>query len=135
MLTAREAARWELPDPREAEVVIGVGMGLKRRDNVACAVELAELLGGAVAATRNAVPAGWILYHVQVGASGKAVAPHLYLALGVGGDLNHLVAIRRAKYVAAVNINKHADIFKAANLGVVGDAVKISQLLIELLKA
>jgi electron transfer flavoprotein alpha subunit len=132
---AREAARWELPDPREAEVVVGVGMGLKRRENVAYAVELAKLLGGAVAATRNVVLAGWLPYHVQVGVSGKAIAPRLYLALGIRGDINHLVGIRRAKHIAAVNINKHADIFKAANLGVVGDAVKISQLLIELLKA
>ncbi|MFZ8837925.1 MAG: FAD-binding protein, partial [Pyrobaculum sp.] len=58
-LAAREAARWELPDPREAEVVVGVGMGLKRRENVAYAVELAKPLGGAVDATRNVVHAGW----------------------------------------------------------------------------
>jgi electron transfer flavoprotein alpha subunit len=129
---AREAARWELPDPREAEVVVGVGMGLKRRENVAYAVELAKLLGGAVAATRNVVHAGWHPYHVQVDVSGKAIAQRLYLALGIRGDVNHLAGIRRAKHIAAVNINKCADIFRAANLGVVGDAVKISQLLIEL---
>jgi Electron transfer flavoprotein, alpha subunit len=132
---AREAARWELPDPREAEVVVGVGMGLKRRENAAYAVELAKLLGGAVAATRNVVLAGWLPYYVQVGVSGKAIAPRLYLALGIRGDINHLVGIRKAKYIVAVNINRHADIFKAADLGVVGDAIKISQLLIELLKA
>jgi electron transfer flavoprotein alpha subunit len=99
---------------------------------VVYAVELAQLLGGAVAATRNVVLAGWLPYHVQVGVSGKAIAPRLYLALGISGDINHLVGIRRAKHIAAVNINKHANIFKAANLGVVGNAVKISQLLIEL---
>jgi len=131
---AKEAARWELPDPREAEVVVGVDMGLKRRENVAYAVELAKLLGGAVAATRSVVLAGWLPYYVQVGVSGKAIAPRLYLALGIRGDINHLVGIRRAKYIVAVNINRHADIFKAADLGVVGDAIKISQLLIELLK-
>jgi electron transfer flavoprotein alpha subunit len=64
-----------------------------------------------------------------VGVSGKAIAPRLYLALGIRGDVNHMVGIRRAKRIAAVNINKCADIFKAANLGVVGYAVKISQLL------
>ena len=120
------------PDPREAEVVIGVGMGLKRRENVAYAVELAKLLGGAVAATGNVVHAGWHPYHVQVDVSGKAVAPRLYSALGIKGDVNHLVGIRRAKHIAAVKINKCADIFRSANLGVVGNAVKISQHLIEL---
>ncbi len=129
---AREAARWELPDPREAEVVVVVSMGLKRRENAAYGVELAKLLGGAVAATRNVVHAGWHPYHVQVDVPGKAIAQRLYMALGIRGDINHLVGIRRAKHIAAVNINKHADIFKEANLGVVGDAVKISQLLIEL---
>ncbi len=130
----REAARWELPDPRDADVVVGVGMGLKRRENVAYAIELAKLLGGAVAATRNVVLAGWLPYYVQVGVSGKAIAPKLYLALGVRGDINHLVGIRRARYIAAVNISRHAEIFKMADFGVVGDAVKIAELLVDLLR-
>jgi len=131
---SRRPTRLDWPDPQEAEVVVGVGMGFKRRENIAPALELAKILKAAVAATRNVVLRGWLPYRVQVGVSGKAVTPRVYLALGIRGDINHVVGIRRAKHIAAVNINPRAEIFKIADVGVVGDVNAVVPLLVERLK-
>lgn len=130
-ILARRPVDIGLPDLEGAEVVIGVGRGLKRRENVELAIALAKKLGAAVAATRNVVLAGWLPYKVQVGVSGRAIAPKLYIAFGVSGHINHLVGIRNARYIVAVNVNRHADIFKVADLGVVGDALQIIPILLE----
>ncbi|MEM1597784.1 MAG: FAD-binding protein [Pyrobaculum sp.] len=129
--TSRTPRASEWPDPQEAGVVVGVGRGFKKPENLKPALDLAKALGAAVAATRNVVLAGWLPYRLQVGVSGKAIAPLAYLALAIRGDVNHVVGIRRARHIAAVNINPRAEIFKIAELGVVGDVNKIVPLLLE----
>lgn len=132
---ARRPVELGFPDPQEASVVVGVGMGFKRAENLTPALELARLLGAAVAATRPVVLRGWLPYQLQVGVSGKAIAARAYLALGIRGDMNHLAGIRRVRRIAAVNLSPHAEIFRVAELGVIGDVNKVVPLLLEMAKA
>ena len=108
-----------------ARAIVAVGMGLGSPDNIDVARDLAEALGGAVAATRDVVDAGWLPRQVQVGLSGKAVSPQLYVAIGVRGPYNHTVGIRKAGTVVAVNNNARAPIFKSADIGVVDDYAEV----------
>jgi len=105
----------------EADVVIGVGRGVGSAAAVAPILELAARIGAGVAATREVTDAGWLPRQHQVGLTGRSIAPRLYVALAVGGAMEHLVGIRRAGVVVAVNKNPKAPILKAADLGVVAD--------------
>jgi len=104
-----------------ASVIVCVGHGLGK-ENVALAQDLAAALGGVVGATRRVCDVGWLPRQLQIGISGRSVAPELYLALGVRGSFNHTVGIRRARRVIAVNRDAAADVFAVADLGIVGDA-------------
>src|SRR6185503_8426090 len=104
-----------------ADVVIGIGRGVGGPAGVASILELATSIGAGVAATREVTDAGWLPRQHQVGLTGRAIAPRLYVALAVGGAAEHLVGIRRAGLVVAVNKNAKAPILKAADLGVVAD--------------
>jgi electron transfer flavoprotein alpha subunit len=103
-----------------AELVLGVGKGVGA-EAVAAVVALADRLGGAVAATREVTDLGWLPRQHQVGLTGRAIAPRLYLGLGVSGSMEHMVGLRRAGTIVAVNKSPKAPVLKAADLGVVAD--------------
>jgi len=105
----------------EAQVVLGVGRGIGGPAGLAPIVELARRLGAGLAATREVTDAGWLPKQQQVGLTGRAIAPRVYVALALSGAHEHVVGLRRAGVVIAVNKNPKAPIFKAADLGVVTD--------------
>ena len=105
----------------QALVVLGVGMGLGGPEHVPTAQALAQRLGAALATTRNVVHSRWLPHHLQVGISGRTIAPRLYLAVGIRGAFNHTVGIQQAGIIMALNRNPRAAIFKAADIGIVGD--------------
>jgi electron transfer flavoprotein alpha subunit len=109
----------------DAEIVVGVGTGLGRRENLKLARELAEVLGAAVAATRRVTDANWLPRQHQVGLTGKAIAPKLYFALGIRGVMNHTIGIQRAQTIVAINTDPEAPIFQVANYGIVGDCLQL----------
>jgi len=119
-------------DLEEARIVVCVGFGLGEA-GVARAQELASRLGGVVAGTRRVCDLGWLPRQMQVGISGRSVAPDLYVALGVRGSFNHMVGIRRAQTVVAVNRDPEAEVFAGADLGIVGDATEVLEMLISAL--
>lgn len=104
-----------------AEVVVGVGMGIGGTESLPVIRHLAERLGAPIAATRDVVDAGWFPRQHQVGLTGRAIAPRLYIAIGIRGAMEHVVGIRRAGFVVAINSNANAPIFQNADLGIVAD--------------
>lgn len=124
------------PKLEEAPVVISGGRGLQDPSNFELLDQLADALGGAaVGATRAVVDAGWVPYAYQVGQTGVTVKPSVYLAFGISGATQHIVGMKGAKKIIAVNKDEDAPIFQIADLGVVGDALKILPQLIEEVKA
>ena len=119
----------------DADILVGGGRGLGEAENFKLAEELAEALGGAVAATRAVVDAGWYPYSAQIGQTGKTVAPKLYLAAGVSGAIQHKVGMQSSENILAINKDPNAPIFEFCDLGIVGDLHKILPKLTEAVRA
>lgn len=118
----------------DADIVVSGGRGMKSPDNWAPLVELAELLGGATACSRPVSDEGWRPHGEHTGQTGKIIAPNLYVAAGISGATQHLAGISSSKYIVAINTDKDAPIFEAAQYGIVGDAMKVLPKLVEAVK-
>jgi len=119
----------------DADLLVAGGRGLGRSEGFDLCEELAGALGGAVAATRAVVDAGWYPYAAQIGQTGKTVAPKLYLAAGISGAIQHKVGMQGSENIVAINKDPNAPIFEYSDLGVVGDLNKILPKLTEAIKA
>ena len=134
-MVQRGEQRGEDVNIEDADILVGGGRGLGQKENFQLAEDLAESMGGAVAATRAVVDAGWYPYAAQIGQTGKTVAPKLYLAAGISGAIQHKVGMQNSENILAINKDPNAPIFEFSDLGVVGDLHKIIPKLTEAIKA
>jgi electron transfer flavoprotein alpha subunit len=121
-------------DLSQAERIVSVGRGIKEQANIKIAEELARALGAELAASRPICDSGWLPMERQVGSSGQTVAPKLYLALGISGAIQHLVGMKGANTIVAINKDPDAPIFEIADYGIVGDLFEIVPAMIDVLK-
>jgi electron transfer flavoprotein alpha subunit len=121
-------------DLTQAEIIVAVGRGIKEQKNIEIAKQLAEALGGELAASRPICDSGWLPMDRQIGSSGQTVAPKLYLALGISGAIQHIVGMKGARTIVAVNKDSEAPIFEIADYAVVGNLFEIVPPLIEEVK-
>jgi electron transfer flavoprotein alpha subunit len=118
----------------DADIVVSGGRGMKSPDNWPALVELATLLGAATACSRPVSDEGWRPHEEHTGQTGKIIAPNLYIAVGISGATQHLAGISSSKYIVAINTDKDAPIFEAAQYGIIGDAMKVLPKLVEAVK-
>ena len=128
----REAAR--AVDLSSAELIVSVGRGIKEKENLGIVEDLAKALGAELAASRPICDNGWLAMERQVGSSGQTVAPKVYFAVGISGAIQHLVGMKGAKTIVAINKDPEAPIFEVADYGVVGDLFEIVPALTEELR-
>jgi len=121
-------------DLTQAEVIVAVGRGIKEQKNIDIAKQLADALGGDLAASRPICDSGWLPMDRQIGSSGQTVAPKLYLALGISGAIQHIVGMKGSRAIIAVNKDSEAPIFEIADYAVVGNLFDIVPPLIEEVK-
>ena len=121
-------------DLTQAEIIVSVGRGIKEQKNIELAKQLADALGGELAASRPICDNGWLPMDRQIGSSGQTVAPKLYLALGISGAIQHIVGMKGARSIVAINKDSEAPIFEIADFAVVGNLFDIVPPLIEEIK-
>jgi electron transfer flavoprotein alpha subunit len=121
-------------DLTQAEIIIAVGRGIKEQKNIEIAKQLAEAMGGEIAASRPICDSGWLPMDRQIGSSGQTVAPKLYLALGISGAIQHIVGMKGARTIVAVNKDSEAPIFEIADYAVVGNLFDVVPPLVEEIK-
>jgi len=118
----------------DAEIVVSGGRGMKSADNWGPLVELADLLGAATACSRPVSDEGWRSHEEHTGQTGKIIAPNLYFAIGISGATQHIAGVSSSKFIVAINTDKDAPIFGAAQYGIIGDASKVLPKLVEAVK-
>ena len=133
-VTGVEVAQTGAIDLKEAEVVVSAGRGLKGPENWGMIEELAGLLGAATASSKPVADIGWRPHAEHVGQTGKAIAPNLYIAVGISGAIQHLAGVNGSKTIVVINNDPEAPFFKAADYGIVGDAFEVVPKLIEEVK-
>lgn len=121
-------------DLTQAEIIVSVGRGIKEQKNIELAKQLADALGGEIAASRPICDSGWLPMDRQIGSSGQTVAPKLYLALGISGAIQHIVGMKGSRSVIAINKDHEAPIFEIADVAVVGNLFDIVPALTEEVK-
>jgi electron transfer flavoprotein alpha subunit len=121
-------------DLTQAEIIVSVGRGIKEQKNIELAKQLAEALGGELAASRPICDSGWLPMDRQIGSSGQTVAPKLYLALGISGAIQHIVGMKGARTIIAINKDSEAPIFEIADYAIVGNLFDVVPPLIEEVK-
>jgi len=121
-------------DLTQAPIIVSIGRGIKAPENIPQAEALAKAIGGEIAASRPICDEGWLPMERQIGSSGQTVAPKLYLALGISGAIQHVVGMKGARTIVAINKDSNAPIFEIADYGVVGDIFEIMPALIEALE-
>jgi len=121
-------------DLTQAEIIVSIGRGIKEQKNIEIAKQLADALGGEIAASRPICDSGWLPMDRQIGSSGQTVAPKLYLALGISGAIQHIVGMKGSRTIVAVNKDSEAPIFEIADYAVVGNLFEIVPPLIEEVK-
>ena len=121
-------------DLTQAERIVSVGRGIKGEEHIAVARELAQALGAELAASRPICDSGWLPMERQIGSSGQTVAPKLYLALGISGAIQHVVGMKGARTIVAINKDPEAPIFEIADYGIAGDLFEIVPAMIAALK-
>jgi len=127
----RESAR--AVDLSAAEIIVSVGRGIREAENIPVVQKLADALGAELAASRPICDNGWLPMERQVGSSGQTVAPKLYVAVGISGAIQHLVGMKGAKTIVAINKDPEAPIFEVADYGIVGDLFQVVPAIIEAL--
>jgi electron transfer flavoprotein alpha subunit len=121
-------------DLTQAPLIVAIGRGIKAPENIPQAQALANAIGGEIAASRPICDEGWLPMERQIGSSGQTVAPKLYLALGISGAIQHVVGMKGARTIVAINKDQNAPIFEIADYGVVGDIFEIMPALTEALE-
>jgi electron transfer flavoprotein alpha subunit len=122
---SREAIVYEFDPVDQKRIVISIGRGIGSEEQVKSIIDFAKAIDAGIGCSRPIVDKGWLPQNQQVGMSGKAVAPKLYIALGISGSVQHLSGIQSAEYILAVNHDENAPIFKIAHMGIVGDIKKL----------
>lgn len=121
-------------DLSSSDVIVSIGRGIGKEENIPLAQELAESLNGLLASSRPVVDAGWLDHSLQIGSSGQVVSPKLYLALGISGAIQHVVGMKGSKSVISINKDSNAPIFELSDYGVIGDILEIIPKLKEAIK-
>ena len=116
---------------QDAELVVAVGRGAKRSENVPLVRALADSMGAALGATRDVVDRGWLSYPHQIGLSGKTITPRLYVGVGASGSIQHLAGMQTAETIIAINNDPEAQIFRVADFGIVADLFEVVPILTE----
>ena len=121
-------------DLNSSDVIVAIGRGIGKEENIPVATELSNSLGGLLASSRPVVDSGWLDHSLQIGSSGQVVSPKLYLALGISGAIQHVVGMKGSKSIISINKDPNAPIFELSDYGVIGDILEIIPKLNEAIK-